>query len=355
MYEILAINPGSTSTKIAVYKDEQLLLNNSLEHSSQELSKYSTINDQYEMRYKAIIDILKEKNIDLKSLNIIVGRGGPVAPLKSGAYIMDSVLADKLMNDPMIQHASNLGGLIAYEMGKVLGIDALIYDAVSTDELQYIARISGAKEIERRSLVHTLNMRASAIKVAEKIKKDYDKANLIVAHLGGGLTLSIHSKGKMVDVVADDEGAFSPERSGVLPSGVLVDFCYENDEDITNKILRGKGGLVSYLDTNDAREVEKRIDEGDEYARLIYEALAYQVSKSIGELATVVEGKVDSIIITGGMANSKLLTGWIEKRVEFIAPVIIIPGENELQSLAMGGLRVLKGEEKVKRFDNGGD
>ena len=180
--------------------------------------------------------------------------------------------------------------------------------------------------------------------------KDYKNLNLIVAHLGGGLSLSIHSGGKMIDVVTDFEGAFSPERSGVLPSEIFADFCYKNDKDMVKKMLRGKGGLISYLGTSDAREVERMIENGDEYAKLIYEALAYQVAKSIGGLAPVVDGLIDAIIITGGMAYSELLTGWIEKRTRFIAPVIMVPGENELEALANGGLRVLKGEEQARRF-----
>lgn len=351
MYKILAINPGSTSTKLAVYEDENLVFRHSIDHSAEDLAKYPSINDQYEMRYEEILKSLEDNNIKPEDLNIIVGRGGPVAPLRSGAYLVDEVLVDKLRNDPLVHHASNLGGIIAYEMAKNLGIDALIYDAVSTDELEDIARLSGIKEIERKSLVHTLNMRASAIKVAKSMGKNYTDLNLIVAHLGGGLSISVHKKGRMVDIVSDDEGAFSPERAGALPSGSLMNFCYKNDKSTVAKLMRGQGGLVSYLGTNDAREVEKMIENKDEYAKLVYEALAYQVAKSIGQLATVVEGQVDGIILTGGMAYSKLLTSWIEKRVKFISQVIIVPGENELEALAMGGLRVLRGEEEVHRFN----
>lgn len=350
MYKILAINPGSTSTKIAVYQEENLLFSYNINHPTSELSKYHTINDQYEMRFKAVLNSLVENGFNPSELSIIVGRGGPVAPLNSGAYLMDEVLADKLLNNPLIQHASNLGGLIAFEMGKELNIDALIYDAVSTDELQDIARLSGIKEISRKSLVHTLNMRASAIKVATSMEKNYNELNFIVTHLGGGLSISLHSKGKMIDIVSDDEGPFSPERSGALPSGQWMDFCYSHDKSLSSKLLRGQGGLVSYLGTNDAREVEKMIENDDSYANLVYEAMAYQIAKGIGQLATVVDGDIDGIIITGGMAHSKLLTQWIAKRVSFISKVIIVPGENELESLAMGGLRVLRGEEMPQRF-----
>ena len=346
MYKILAINPGSTSTKIGLYGDEDLIFTHSLNHSVDEIQQFKKINDQYNMRYRGILQVLKEKNVDIKELNCIVGRGGPVAPLKSGGYILDEVLVDKMRNDPMMQHDSLLGGIIAYEMAKDLKIPSYIYDAVSTDELEDIARLSGIREIQRESLAHTLNMRGTGIKVAKNMGKSYEDLNLIIAHLGGGLSISLHKKGRMVDIVSDDEGSFSPERSGRLPARALAKICYEKDRETVNKLLKGRGGLVSYLKTNDAREVEKMIKEGDEYAKKVYEAMAYQISKGIGELATVVEGKVDAIIITGGMAYSKLLTSWIIKRVEFIGPVKIVPGENELESLAMGGLRILKGEEK---------
>lgn len=350
MYNILAINPGSTSTKIGLYEDENLLFSHSLDHSVEEIQEFKTINDQYSMRYQAILGVLKEKNFDVKDLSCIVGRGGPVAPLSSGAYILDEVLVDKLKNDPMTDHASLLGGIIAYEMAENLSIPSYIYDAVSTDELEDIARFSGMKEITRESLVHTLNMRASGIKVAKEMGKNYEDLNLIIAHLGGGLSFSVHRKGKMVDIISDDERAFSPERSGGVPSRALAKICYNNDFDHVSKLLRGKGGLASYLETNDAREVEKMIEDGNEYAKDVYEAMAYQIAKGIGQLAPVVDGKVDSIIITGGMAYSEMLMNWIIKRVKFIAPVIIIPGENELESLAMGGLRVLRDEETAHNF-----
>lgn len=350
MNKILVINPGSTSTKIGLYEDEKLIFTHSLDHGVDEIQGFKTINDQYNMRYKAILRVLEEKEVNIEEIKSIVGRGGPVAPLSSGAYMLDENLVDKLRNNPMIQHASLLGGIIAYEMAKDLGIPSYIYDAVSTDEMHDIARLSGIKEIERKSLVHTLNMRAVGIKVGKELGKKYEDLNLIVAHLGGGLSISVHEKGKMVDVISDDEGAFSPERSGRLPARDLVKLSYENDIELVNKLISGKGGLVSYLGTNDAREVSKMIKKGDEYAEKVYKAMAYQIAKGIGELATVVKGKVDAIIITGGMAYSEMLTSWIKERVEFIAPVKIVPGENELESLAMGGLRILRGEEKVHKF-----
>ncbi len=350
MYKILAINPGSTSTKIGLYEDENLIFTHSLDHRADEMAKFQTINDQYPMRHKAILETLKEKKINIKEIDLIVGRGGPVAPLNSGAYLLDEKLVDKLRNNPMIQHDSLLGGILAYEMADELGISSYIYDAVSTDEIQDLARFSGIKGLDRESLVHTLNMRAAGIKLGREIGKDYKDLNLIVAHIGGGISISVHEKGRIVDILSDDEGPFSPERSGRIPARDLVKMCSSMKLEEISSLISGKGGLVSYLGTNDAREVEKMIKDGNKYAEKVYEAMAYQIAKGIGELATVVEGKVDKIIITGGMAYSEILTSWIKKRVAFIGQIKILPGENEIESLAMGGLRVLRGEEKLQRF-----
>ena len=243
--------------------------------------------------------------------------------------------------------------MIAFEIAKEVGINAYIYDSVAVDELKDIARITGIKEIKRKSLVHALNMRAVAIKTAKDMNKDYNDITAIVAHIGGGISLSVHQNGKMIDIVSDDEGPFSPERSGRIPCKDLVSLTYKIDAPTMKKKLRGKGGIVSLLGTNNALEVEEMIKQGDKQAELVYEAMAYQIAKSIGELATVVNGKVDYIILTGGIAYSKMITSWITNRVEFIAPVIISAGENELESLAMGTLRVLKGEEEAKEYNLG--
>lgn len=351
MYKILALNPGSTSTKIALYEDMSEICKKNIEHSNEEIEKYKNVADQYEMRYKAIMEFLDEINFDVKELSAVVGRGGLLPPVKSGAYRVNDAMVDRLKNRPVVEHASNLGAIIAYEIAEQLQIPSFIYDSVAVDELEDIARISGMADIERKSFSHALNMRAVAIKVAEELGKDYKDMNLIVTHLGGGISVSVHKKGKMVDIVSDDEGPFSPERSGRVPCKDLISMCYQKDKNVMKKKLRGKGGLISYLGTNSALDVEKKIAEGDEEAKLIYEAMAYQIAKGIGELATVVYGEVDRIIITGGIAYSKMMTEWIKKRVEFIAPVEIVPGENELESLAFGSLRVLKGEEKAREYD----
>jgi butyrate kinase len=350
MYQILAINPGSTSTKIALFEDDRMVNEKNISHSNEELAKYERVADQYEMRYKEIMSFLNEINYDVKKLSAVVGRGGLLPPVKSGAYRVDELMVDVLKNRPVVDHASNLGGIISYEMAEKLDIPSFIYDSVAVDELDDIARYSGMADIKRKSLSHALNMRAVAIKTAEEMDKEYMKSNIIVAHLGGGMSVSVHKNGKMVDIVSDDEGPFSPERSGRVPCKALIHMCYKNDEKAMVSKLRGKGGLTSYLGTNDAREVEKMIADGNKEAEMVYEAMAYQIAKGIGELATVVKGKVDAIAITGGIAYSKMMTNWIQERVEFIAPVHLHPGENELESLVLGTIRVLDGKEEARTY-----
>lgn len=351
-YRILAINPGSTSTKIAVYDNDKQILVHGIDHPSNEIAKYEKIQEQFDMRKNEVLKVLKENNIDIKTLSAVVGRGGILPPVKSGAYLVNDEMADRLKNRPVLEHASNLGGLISYEIANELGINAYIYDSVAVDELTDVARLSGVAGMDRTCLSHALNSRAMAIKYSKDINKKYSDLNLIVAHLGGGISLSIHEKGRMVDIVSDDEGPFSPERSGRVPCKQLIDRCfsgkYTHKEML--KVIRGKGGIVSYLNTVDVREVESMIDGGNKDAELVHKAMIYQIAKGIGELGTVVDGKVDAIIITGGIAYSNKITSMIKKKVEFIAPVEIYAGENELESLALGTLRVLKGEEEARIY-----
>ena len=351
-YNILAINPGSTSTKLALYENDKEIFCNTLEHSAEEIEKYDKIQDQFEMRKNLVISSLLEKGYDIKSLSAVVGRGGMVPKVKSGAYKVNETMVNRLKFNPVIEHASNLGALIAYEIANEVNISAYIYDSVRVDELKDVARISGMPEIPRTSTSHALNSRAMAMKVAKTNGKKYSDMIFVVAHLGGGISVSVHEKGRMVDILADDEGPFSPERAGRVPCKELIDLCYsgEFDKKTMNKKLRGNGGLKAYLNTVDVREVEEMIERNDEKAKLVLEAMAYQVSKGIGDLSTVVEGKVDAIVLTGGIAYSKRITALIKKRVEFIAPVEIMPGENEMESLAMGILRVLKGEEEASEY-----
>lgn len=351
-YRILAINPGSTSTKISVCEEDREVYSGTLEHPANELEKYHKVTEQFGMRKEAILAVLQENGQDIRDLSAVVGRGGMVPSVKSGAYLVNEVMVDRLRNAPVVEHASNLGALLAYEIANETGVNAYIYDSVRVDEMNDIARISGFPEIPRTSTTHALNSRAMAMKLAERYGRTYAEMNFVVAHMGGGISVSVHEKGQIVDVIADDEGTFSPERAGRVPCKALVDLCYSGKYDLRTlqKKLRGEGGLKAYLGTTDVREVIKRIDDGDDFAAQVLEAMAYQVAKGIGELATVVYGRVDAIIITGGIAYSSLITSWIEKRVSSIAPVAIMPGENEMESLAKGTLRVLRGEEEAREY-----
>lgn len=351
-FRILAINPGSTSTKVAVYDDENLIMSESIAHSSEELSKYKCNMDQLEMRTEAIEKLLIEKGIDVKSLSAVVGRGGALPPVKSGAYRVNDLMIDTLKNRPILDHASNLGAVIAKSIADSVGIDSFIYDSISVDEMSDVARISGLKDFERTSMGHALNTRAMALKYAKDKGLDYKSLNLIVAHVGGGATVYLHEHGQMSDMISDDEGPFSPDRSGRVPCIALIEECYANNFSLYDmkKKIRGRGGIYSYLNTNDLRKVEEMISDGDKYAEIVYDAMVYQMAKAIGEMATVVDGDVDAIIVTGGIAYSKMFTSKLMQKVGFISHVEIMPGENEMESLAFGALRVLKGEEQAREF-----
>jgi len=351
-YKILAINPGSTSTKISLYEDEQEVFTKKLDHPLEQIEKFDNVEDQLNMRKDLVMAFLKEKNFDINELSAVVARGGMLPPVKTGAYIINELMVDRVENRPIMEHASNLAAPIAYGIAKKVGIPSYIYDCVMADELPDIARISGMPDIPRTSSSHVLNTRAMAIKAANNRGMKYEKMNIIVAHLGGGISINVHEKGRIIDLVSDDEGPFSPERAGRVPCRDLINLCYSGkfDKKTMQRKLRGNGGLRAYLNTIDAREVEQMIEEGNEEAKLVYEAMAYQIAKGIGELATVIEGNVDAIILTGGIAYSKMLTDWIVKRVKFIAPVEILAGENEMESLAFGALRVLRGEESARQY-----
>jgi butyrate kinase len=317
MKRILAINPGSTSTKVALYADKQVLIVETLDHPIAQIQEFEHVQEQYDFRKKVILDFLEANDVSLDSLDAVVGRGGLLPPVKSGAYQVNEAMVDRLKNRPVVEHASNLGALIAYEIAESTGISAYIYDSVAVDELTEVARISGIPAITRASFSHALNARAMAHKFAEKSDKKYEDMTLIIAHLGGGISVSLHHKGAMIDITSDDEGPFSPERSGRVPCNPLVELCYSGkyDRRTMKKMLRGNGGLNGYLGTVDAREVESMIAQGNKEAALIYEAMAYQVAKAIGEHATVVNGEVDAIILTGGIAYSEMITDWISKNL----------------------------------------
>lgn len=353
-YKLLIINPGSTSTKIGVYEDENPILVETLRHSSEEIGKYATIFDQFQFRKDVILKILSEKNFDIKTLSAVVGRGGMLKPIEGGTYTVNASMLEDLKIGFQGQHASNLGGIIANAIGNSLGIPAFIVDPVVVDELEDVARISGMPEINRRSVFHALNQKAVAKRYAKENGKKYEELNLIVTHMGGGVSVGAHENGKVVDVnnALDGEGPISPERAGTIPTGDLVKLCYSGKytlEEMQKKI-NGKGGFVAHLNTNDARAIEEAAEAGDEKAALILDALTYQVSKEIGRCAAVLRGKVDAILITGGIAYGKPIIEKIKERVSFIAPIVVYPGEDELLALAQGGLRVLNGEEKAKEY-----
>lgn len=355
IYKILTINPGSTSTKIAVFDNDQEVFEKTLRHSSDEIGQFKNISDQFNFRKDVIESELTLANIDLKSLDCIVGRGGLLKPIKGGTYSVTESMLEDLRVGVSGQHASNLGGIIANEFSKELNIPAFIVDPVVVDEMMPVARVSGLADIERRSIFHALNQKAIARRYADEIGKKYSDLNLIVAHMGGGVSIGAHEKGCVVDVAnaLDGEGPFSPERSGSIPIGSLVDMCYSGKYTIYDmkKKITGKGGLVSYLDTNDVRDVEAMVENGDEKAITVYKAMAYQIAKDIGAGATVLEGKVDAILLTGGIAYSKKFTDLITERVNFIANVKVYPGEDEMIALALGGLRVMRGEEVAQNYD----
>lgn len=346
---ILAINPGSTSTKIAVYNGNRQVFLKNIQHSSEEIGSFARITDQYEFRKQIILDELKAAGIEVSELQIIVGRGGVVRPIPSGVYEVNEAMKKDLREGVRGQHASNLGGLIASDIAKSLpAAKAYIADPVVVDEMEPIARISGHPLFERVSIFHALNQKAIARAHCKLQNKELDSMNLIVAHMGGGVSVGAHERGRVVDVnqALDGDGPFSPERSGSLPAGALAKACFSGEythEEI-KKMITGKGGFVAYLDTNNALEVEQRAESGDEKAELIQDAFAYQVAKEIGSMATVMKGKVDAILLTGGVAYGKPVVHKIRERVEFIAPIFVYPGEDEMKALAMNGLLLLNHE-----------
>ncbi len=353
---ILAINPGSTSTKIAIYRAANPVFLKTIKHSRKELEKFEHITEQYEYRKKSILRELEHADINFDNINAIVGRGGLVKPIESGVYEVNDGLIRDLLDDSLGEHASNLGGLIANDIAKNLpNAKAYIADPVVVDEMTPIAKVSGHPAFARKSVFHALNQKAVARTHAETVMNNYEEMNLIVAHLGGGITVGAHEKGRVVDVNQglDGEGPFSPERSGTLPVGDLVNMCFSDQytHKKIKKMITGEGGLVAYMHTNSAYEVEEMIKKGDDKAKFYFEAMAYQVAKEIGSLYPVLKCDVDAILITGGIANSKLFVNLIIERVYKIAPVHVYPGEDEMRALAMNGLKVLNNEITPKIYD----
>lgn len=354
-YLQLIINPGSTSTKIAVFKNKDELFTETIRHSADEISKYKKIADQFEFRKNMILGFLKEKKINVTDLSAIVGRGGLLKPLEGGTYKINDMMCEELKSAKNGEHASNLAAIIAKDISDSNGnIPCFISDPVVVDELIPEARPTGIPEIERKSILHALNQKAIARKASATDGKKYSECNYIVAHLGGGISVGAHQKGRIIDTnnALDGDGPITPERAGTIPAGDLAKLCFSGKYtlDQVKKMLTGKGGCVAQLGTNDGREMEKNIEEGDEKTIKIIKAMAYTIAKCIGERAIALKGEIDAILLTGSMAYMKPLVDWIKEWVSFLAPVKVFAGENEMISLAEAGLRVLQGEENPKEY-----
>jgi butyrate kinase len=352
---ILAINPGSTSTKIAVFEGSRPLFLKNITHPHEELIKFKKITDQYEYRKSHIIAELEHSQIKIDIIEAIVARGGLIRPIKSGVYLINEQMKTDLRKGFLGEHASNLGGLIADEIAKgISNCKAYIADPVVVDEMQEVARFTGHPKFKRLSIFHALNQKATGRAYARLIDKKYNELNLIIAHMGGGISVGAHFQGKVIDVnqALDGEGPFSPERTGTLPAGALARFCFEGNHTLeeVQKMINGEGGLTAYLGTNNAYEVELMAQDGDEHARLIQNAMSYQIGKEIGSLAASLKGNVDAIILTGGISHNPMVVEYIKQMVSFIAPVVIYPGEDELHALIWNGLLVLKGELIPKEY-----
>lgn len=353
MYYILTINPGSTSTKTAVFCEEQELFSENIEHSASELEQFPTLVDQLDFRIKHVLDVLKNNDFSPEQLSCVVGRGGMLPPLKTGGYIVNESMKDRLVNHPKMQHASNLGALMADAIAAPLKIPAYIYDAVVADELPPEAHVTGFPEIKRQSFCHVLNSRAMVRRAAQMSGRKFDACNYVVAHMGGGISISAHHNGKMIDSISDDAGPFSPDRSGSINLMYMVDLCYSGKYTRSEmmKKIRGGGGMKAHLGTHDMRQVVERINQGDDHARLILDAMALQVAKGVGSMLCVFEEPVDGVVLTGGLAWCGPFVEKIVKKLRPVCPVIILPGENEMESLALGGLRILQGKEAAHIFE----
>jgi butyrate kinase len=352
---IIAVNPGSTSTKIAVYRNKECIFEENIKHSTEDLAPFEKITDQFEFRKRAILPKLNGAKFDRDKVKVIMGRGGMVHPIESGIYRINEQMKKDLIESPIIEHASNLGCFIAEDLAKEFpNAEAFICDPVVTDELDEIARIAGHPEFIRRSVFHALNQKATARRHATAIGKKYEELDLIVVHLGGGISVGAHRNGRVIDVnqAIGGEGPFSPERSGSVPVIDVVRLAYSGkySEKEFAKMLVGQGGLSAYLGTNNAYEVEQRVKSGDKKAELIYEAMAYQVAKYIGAKAVVLKGKVDGILITGGIAYDKWFVDKIREYAGWIGPFFIYPGENEMEALAMNAWRAVHGEVEIKDY-----
>lgn len=350
---ILAINPGGTSTKISVFDDKNEILKKSIVHTRDDLKPYRKVFDEYEYRKILILDVLCKEKIELKSIDATVGRGGLMKPIEGGTYRVNDKMIDDLRNEVSGEHASNLGSVLAKNIGDEIGVPSFVVDPVSVDEFDEVSRITGISDIEKASWLHALNHKAVSRKIAEKLGGKYEDFNFIVAHLGSGISIVAHKNGKMIDGSGGrSDGPFSPERSGGLLAYPLVQLCYSGKytkEEMVTKVS-STGGMYDYLGTKDMVEIQERIEAGDEKAKIIMDAFIYQIAKEISMYGASLYGKVDRIILTGGISYSQLVDEEVVKRVSYLAPVEIVPGEMEMEALVLGALRVLNGEEKVKIY-----
>ena len=353
---ILVINPGSTSTKIAVFEDDKPILHKTLRHSSQEIGKFPTITSQYEFRKGAILQELKEAGINSEEFSAVIGRGGLIKPIESGVYEVNDAMKKDLVKGIMGQHASNLGGLIADDIAReIKDAKALIADPVVVDELEDVARVSGHPLMPNISIFHALNQKAIGRKFAKDTNRKYEDLNLIVAHLGGGISIGAHKKGKVVDVnnALNGSGPFSPERSGTLPAYKLAELCFSGEYKIEeiSAMITGKGGIVAHLGTNEMPEAQKRVIDGDKHAELVLYAMGYNIAKAIGAAFVALKGEVDAILLTGGIAYNNLIVGYIKQHADCLGKIFVYPGEDEMGALAMNALGVLRGEMKCKVYE----
>lgn len=345
-FKILAINPGSTSTKVALYDEERPSLDLTLRHTAEQIARYANIIDQLDWRREMILTALSEHGFDIMQLSAVIGRGGLVRPIPAGVYEVNEAMRRDLTNATM-EHASNLGGLLAAEIAAMAGVKAYIADPVVVDEMEEVARLSGHPDCPRRSIFHALNQKATARLHCDRIGIVYEKANLVVAHLGGGISVAAHKQGRVVDVnnALDGDGPFAPDRAGSIPSSELIKVCFSGQytKEELLKFISSKGGLVAYLGTNSVIQVMERIAQGDQRAKKVLDAMCYNIVKQIGAMAAALSGSVQAIVLTGGIAYNEPVVEYIRERCSFIAPIAVYPGENELEALVTNALVVLRG------------
>jgi butyrate kinase len=356
-YRILAINPGSTSTKIAVYFNQKSRFLKTIRHPLKDLNKFKRIVDQYGFRKKIILEELEKGDAKVEDISAVVGRGGILKPVESGVYEVNEEMRKDMIECTYGEHASNLGGLIAYDIAgsfKNRKVRAFIADPTVVDEFQEVSRISGHPEFERRSIFHALNHKAMGRAYANFLDRRYEDLNLIIVHMGGGISVAAHQKGRVIDSnqALDGDGPFTPERSGTLPAGDLARLCFSGKYslDYVMKMIKGKGGMIAYLGTNDAYEAGLKAESGDEKTTLILNAMAYQVAKEIGAMGAVLKGNVDAIILTGGIAHNSIIVDYIKTMIAHISKVVVYPGEDEMKALVMNVLMVMTGEAECKVY-----